>query len=68
MKIITFLEGNLVLIICTKILKNHNCMHEDIYYNIVYGKEERKMTEYFKIRVGVKSITVRLCKTTLYST
>lgn len=37
-------------------------MHEDIYYNIIYGNEEREMTENSKIRAEVKSIMVGLCK------
>lgn len=59
-KIAAFPEGNLA--VCTKIFKIHNYMHEDIYYSITYGNEEREMSDSSKKRTN--SIMVYPCKRT----
>ena len=57
-KIATFLEGNLA--VCPQIFKIHNCMHEDSYYSITSGNEEREVID--NSRKKNKSIVGFPCK------
>lgn len=55
-KIVTFPEGNLA--ICTKIFKIHNYMHEDSYYSITSGNEDREMIDSSKKRINPYDVSM----------